>query len=43
MYFYKKVEINIFFKYSDFGQGESTLTDGFSIRSEGDSPLSLTA
>ena len=26
MYFYKKVEIDIFFKYSDFGQGESTLT-----------------
>ena len=25
MYFYKKVEIDIFFKYSDFGQGESTL------------------
>ena len=22
MYFYKKVEIDIFFKYSDFGQGE---------------------
>ena len=21
MYFYKKVEIDIFFKYSDFGQG----------------------
>ena len=27
MYFYKKVEIDIFFKYSDFGQGESTLTN----------------
>ena len=26
MYFYKKVEIDIFFKYSNFGQGESTLT-----------------
>ena len=25
MYFYKEVEIDIFFKYSDFGQGESTL------------------
>ena len=27
MYFYKKVEIDIFFKYSDFGQGESTLKE----------------
>ena len=27
MYFYKKVEIDIFFKYSDFGQGESTLSN----------------
>ena len=26
MYFYKKVEIDIFFEYSDFGQGESTLS-----------------
>ena len=25
MYFYKKVEIDFFFIYSDFGQGESTL------------------
>ena len=25
-FFFKKVEIDIFFKYSDFGQGESTLS-----------------
>ena len=43
MYFYKKVEIEFFFKYSDFGQGESILNESIQDTYwEGDRRVSIT-